>query len=424
MHDMIRSMGKEIVREQSTLPHKRNRLWLYEDIVCVLEKNMNSKVLRQLILRGCKNIRRIPDMSGFPNLKELCVGECTNLIEIHDSVGSLLNLQKFCAEGCTKLTIGPSRINLISLEHLCLRDCSSLVMFPEVLAPMQKLKHVDLGGTAIENLPLSMQNLEGLQMLSLGKCNMLEMNESSNFFQNLQTLFPNLSELYVRDLDITILPACIEECDTLEFRHLYNCSALEQIREPSLSINEFSAAHSPVIAHSLTLKLRQVIDSAAMRIFVLPGRKIPKLFDHSSMGNSLSFWFRKELPYLAVCAIIGVWENVKPPFVASSRFHVKLNDIYTCVCCFCGGNIIWTTEDSHIIILNRQNDFQHALNSDIQRALLTNEWIPGKILLRIEQQNDSSRLGKIEKTGVYVNRTFSRVEDVRFKDPYNKLKIN
>ena len=40
MHDMIRSMGKEIVRQQSTLPHKRNRLWSYEDIVCVLEKNM------------------------------------------------------------------------------------------------------------------------------------------------------------------------------------------------------------------------------------------------------------------------------------------------------------------------------------------------------------------------------------------------
>ncbi|KAL9324276.1 hypothetical protein ACSQ67_009133 [Phaseolus vulgaris] len=112
-----------------------------------------------------------------------------------------------------------------------------------------------------------------------------------------------------------------------------------------------------------------------MRIFVLPGREIPKLFDHSSREHSLSFWFRKELPSLAVCAIIGVWDNVNPPFVASFNFHVK-------------------------------------------RALLTNEWIPGKILLRIESEKDPSRLGKIKKTGVYVNRTFSRVEDVRFEDPY------
>jgi len=58
------------------------------------------------------------------------------------------------------------------------------------------------------------------------------------------------------------------------------------------------------------------------------------------------------------------------------------------------------------------------LDSDIQRALLTNEWIPGKILLTIEPQYDSSRLGEIEETGAYVNRTLSSVEDVRFEYPY------
>jgi len=136
------------------------------------------------------------------------------------------------------------------------------------------------------------------------------------------------------------------------------------------------------------------------------------------MGNSLSFWFRKELPSLAVCAIIGVWDDVKPPFLARFNFYVKVNDIYTCVSCFRCGNIKWTTEDSHIIILNRQKDFQHPLKSDIQRALLTNEWIPGKIVLKIQPECDSSRLGEIEKTGAYVNRRFSRVEDVLFEDPY------
>ena len=119
----------------------------------------NSKVLRHLILKGCKNIRRIPDMSGFPNLTELCVSECTNLIEVHDSVGFLLKLQNFCVEGCTKLTIGPSRIKWISLERLGLRDCSNLGMFPEVIAPMQKLKEIDLEGTAIKDLPLSVRIL-------------------------------------------------------------------------------------------------------------------------------------------------------------------------------------------------------------------------------------------------------------------------
>nr|KYP33347.1 TMV resistance protein N [Cajanus cajan] len=38
MHDLIRSMGREIVRQQSNWPQKRNRLWFYEDIISVLEK--------------------------------------------------------------------------------------------------------------------------------------------------------------------------------------------------------------------------------------------------------------------------------------------------------------------------------------------------------------------------------------------------
>ena len=119
-----------------------------------------------------------------------------------------------------------------------------------------------------------------------------------------------------------------------------------------------------------------------------------------------------------MCAIVGVWDNVKPPFVVSLNFYVKLKDIYKCVSCLRCDNIKWTTEDSHIIILNRPNDFRHTLKSDIQRALLTNEWIPGKILFRIKPENGSSRWGEIKKTGAYVNRRFSRVEDVRFEDPY------
>ncbi|WVZ13749.1 hypothetical protein V8G54_011315 [Vigna mungo] len=290
---------------------------------------------------------------------------------------------------------------------------------------MHKLKHVDLGGTGIRNLPQSMQNLEGIQVLSLGKGEMLEINESSNFFQNLSMFFPNLTKLVLQNLDITILPASIEKCHSLKFLHVGNCKNLQEIRGLPLSIKGFSAANSPVEANSLTLKLRQAIDSATMKVCVLQSRKIPELFDHSSRGNSLNFWFRKELPTLAVCAIIGVWDNVKPPFAADFRFFVGVKEnIYKCVCCFRCSNIGWITEDSYIIILNLQNDFQHPLNSDIQKVLLTNEWIPGKILWRINPESDSSKLAEIRRTGVYVNRTFSRMEDVRFEDPYDLNKAS
>ncbi|RDX76240.1 TMV resistance protein N, partial [Mucuna pruriens] len=509
MHDLIQSMGREIVRQQSYCPQKRNRLLFHEDIVSVLEKHtendeieammldmpedeevqwnqkvfgkmknlrmllikknagffrspkvlpnslrvlewfgypesslpsnfhsknlvilnlsysyfqwdkplQNSKVLRHLILKGCKNIRRVPDMSGFPNLTELCVGECTNLIEIHDSVGSLHNLERFCAEGCTKLVIGPRGIKLTSLEHICLRNCSSLVMFPEILAPMHKLKFVDLEGTAIKNLPRSVQNLEGLRIISLKRCKMLESNEPSNFVQKLPEFFPHLTELCLQDSNLTILPACIEQCHFLQVVHVHNCKQLQEIRGLPPSTINFSAQNTPVKADSSTLNmlLRRAIDSTTISYYILPGQQIPEWFDCSSRGNSLCFWFRNELPSLTACAVSGVLDNIKPPFHVKLNFFARINDVDICVSCFCWYNVICISENDHIFMFNLQNHFHNPMNSDIGRALKRNEWIRGNVSFVMTHSHSLG--GVIKWTGVYVNRAFSRMENVRFTDP-------
>ncbi|XP_028769804.1 TMV resistance protein N-like [Neltuma alba] len=49
MHDLIRQMGREIVRQEAPLnPEKRSRLWYYEDVLKVLSENL-----------GCNNIEGI-----------------------------------------------------------------------------------------------------------------------------------------------------------------------------------------------------------------------------------------------------------------------------------------------------------------------------------------------------------------------------
>lgn len=230
---------------------------------------MQVSNLRQLIIRGCLNIKQIPaDMSTLQNLTELCVCQCTNLIKIHDSFGSLQKLQRFCAEGCTKLKkIGLYGIKLTSLEFLSFRNCSSLVMFPEILPPMEKLKCVNLEGTAIENLPTSMQNLEGLQILSMERCKSLE----SNFIQNLPK-FPNLRQLHLQDSNLTILPACIEEFHSLEVLDVVNCNKLQEIKGLPPSTTRFSAANTPVKANSSTLNmlLRRVGFSSVIFSIIKP----------------------------------------------------------------------------------------------------------------------------------------------------------
>jgi len=207
-----------------------------------------------LIFTGCKNIREIPDVSGFPNLTELCVDDCINLIKIDDSVGFLDKLLRFSAKGCTKLRIVPHGIKLTSLEYLCLRDCSSLAIFPEILAPMEKLKFVDLEGTAIENLPLSLKNLKGLQSIHINRCRMLENNALANIIQMLPTFFPFLKTLRLRNSNLTILPECIEECHFLELLDLCYCKQLQEIRGLPPNANDFLAYNcKPLEAHSSTL---------------------------------------------------------------------------------------------------------------------------------------------------------------------------
>ncbi|XP_042962548.1 disease resistance protein TAO1-like [Carya illinoinensis] len=42
----------------------------------------------------CDFLTKVPDVSSIPNLKELIVKRCTNLVEVHNSVGSLEYLCK------------------------------------------------------------------------------------------------------------------------------------------------------------------------------------------------------------------------------------------------------------------------------------------------------------------------------------------
>ncbi|KAI9128070.1 hypothetical protein K1719_001063 [Acacia pycnantha] len=96
MHDLIRDMGREIVRqEQPKKPGKRSRLWFHQDIVDVLEENRTWDNLSVLNLGGCEYVIEIPDLSNVRNLKELDLFGCKNLVEIHDSIGYLPKLENF-----------------------------------------------------------------------------------------------------------------------------------------------------------------------------------------------------------------------------------------------------------------------------------------------------------------------------------------
>jgi hypothetical protein len=119
---------------------------------------------------SCKFLKVIPDVSRIPNLKELDLYDCTNLVEIDDSVGSLDKLVYLNLTGCYNLYSFPRHLRLRSLESLGLDGCSKLDNFPEIECEMVCLKCIYLQNSGIKELPSSIRYLIAFERLYLKGC--------------------------------------------------------------------------------------------------------------------------------------------------------------------------------------------------------------------------------------------------------------
>ncbi|XLV02756.1 hypothetical protein S245_017093, partial [Arachis hypogaea] len=148
-----------------------------------------AKIFRDLKLVSfscCEHLTEIPDMSMVPNLESLSIDNCKSLIRVHESVGTLNKLVTLNLMFCSNLNTLPSRFKLKSLRNLLLTGCSKLRKFPEIVENMEHLEEILLQGTAIKELPQSIEYLVGLKSLFLDSCQNLEHLPSS--LQKLQYL--------------------------------------------------------------------------------------------------------------------------------------------------------------------------------------------------------------------------------------------
>ena len=114
-------------------------------------------------------IRKLPDLSSAtPNIKKLDLRDCRKLVKIHDSVGYLDKLESWDLRKCVELQILPSCIPMKSLKYLNLIYCKRVKSFPDIPQEMENLKYLNLGLTAIRELPPSIGNLTGLERLEIG----------------------------------------------------------------------------------------------------------------------------------------------------------------------------------------------------------------------------------------------------------------
>nr|AXU93635.1 RPP4/RPP5-like protein [Arabidopsis thaliana] len=89
--------------------------------------------LKQMILRGSKYLKEIPDLSLAINLEELNLARCVSLVTLPSSIQNAIKLIYLDMSDCKKLESFPTGLNLESLEYLNLTGCPNLRNFPAII---------------------------------------------------------------------------------------------------------------------------------------------------------------------------------------------------------------------------------------------------------------------------------------------------
>ncbi|KAK9221149.1 hypothetical protein WN944_009574 [Citrus x changshan-huyou] len=127
--------------------------------------------LKHIDLSHSEHLTEVPDLSLATNLESLNFQGCTSLLETHSSIQYLNKLVILNLRHCRSLTSLSTSVHLKSLKKLILSGCSNLMSFPELSCNIEELS---LDGTAITELPSSIDRLSSLILLNLGNCSRLE----------------------------------------------------------------------------------------------------------------------------------------------------------------------------------------------------------------------------------------------------------
>ncbi|GMJ12381.1 hypothetical protein like AT5G17680 [Hibiscus trionum] len=268
MHDLLREMGRKIVREKfDNEPGKCCRLWEEKDVHHVLTKNtateaiegmiidikresnqtrtLNAdaflkmkrlRVLRVLHLSNCgdltylSNELRLLDWMGYPskslpssfepdNLVALLL-PCSYVEQLWLENTPMSKLKVMDLKGSKSLTKTPDFRMAPNLESLSLEGCTRLVHVHPSIGVHSRLKVVNFGGCkSLGSLPAKI-GMESLEKLTLSGCSNLKS------FPEIEGNTECLLELYLDGTSIEGLPASIGKLSGLVLLNVQDCSSL------------------------------------------------------------------------------------------------------------------------------------------------------------------------------------------------------
>ncbi|XP_043712667.1 probable disease resistance protein At5g66890 isoform X2 [Telopea speciosissima] len=113
----------------------------------------------------------------LPNLVEINIDYCHNLVELPPWICDIINLQTLSITNCDNLSALPERIGCIAdLELLRLHACTGLPKLPDSIKGLQKLRFLDISDCCnLKMLPYGMGELHCLKKLDMRGC--IELSE-------------------------------------------------------------------------------------------------------------------------------------------------------------------------------------------------------------------------------------------------------
>ncbi|WOH05423.1 hypothetical protein DCAR_0624839 [Daucus carota subsp. sativus] len=108
----------------------------------------------------------------FPNLEEIEIDCCEDLLNLHVGLCDIVSLKKISITNCNGLSALPEEIGrLTNLEYLLLNSCTNLLELPESVADLHRLKVLDISDCLnISNLPGRVGELRALKTIHMGGC--------------------------------------------------------------------------------------------------------------------------------------------------------------------------------------------------------------------------------------------------------------
>ncbi|XP_047169990.1 disease resistance protein RPV1-like [Vigna umbellata] len=236
MHDLLRDMGREIIRGKSPKePEERSRLWFHEDVLDVLSKETGTKAIEGLALKLPRTSTKCLNTKAFKKMKKLrllqlagvdLIGdykylskdlrwlcwrefpltsfpanfytrslvsvelEHSNVTHVWKEAQVMENLKILNLSHSHSLTHSPDFSNMPNLEKLVLVGCPRLSNVSPTIGHLDKVLQINLQDCiSLRNLPRSIYKLKSLKTLILSGCLMIDkLEEDIEQMESLTTL--------------------------------------------------------------------------------------------------------------------------------------------------------------------------------------------------------------------------------------------